>query len=91
MRENSNTQFDFLAFLTYLVEHNHLTAGDYLVCDKATVHVGSSTSDLVFELLASAGVTLVVLPAYSPELNPCELVFATPGTSKPISFLEWLC
>jgi len=76
MCENSITPFDFLAFLTYLVEHDHLTAGDFLICDNATVHAGSATIDLVFELLASAGVPLVFLPAYSPELNPCELVFA---------------
>jgi len=40
------------------------------------VHAGSATIDLVFELLAAVGVTLVFLPAYSPELNPCELIFA---------------
>ena len=76
LREDSNNQYDFLAFLTYLVECNHLTAGDYLICDNATVHAGSATIDLILQLLASAGVTLVFLPAYSPELNPCELVFS---------------
>jgi transposase len=44
--------------------------------DNASVHVGQDSADLVLDLLASNGVFLLFLPAYSPELNPCELVFA---------------
>jgi len=31
--------------------------------------------EVLFELLDSANVTLIFLPKYSPELNPCELIF----------------
>jgi len=75
LRENSNTQYNFLGFLTYLIDEGHLVEGDYLVCDNAAVHVGSATIDATFDLLDAAGVKLIFLPTYSPELNPCELVF----------------
>ena len=35
----------------------------------------SEVMDEVSMLLNEHGVTLIYLPAYSPELNPCELVF----------------
>lgn len=53
----------------------HLQEGDYLIVDNATVHAGYDSSPVLLETLDMAGVTLVYLPAYSPELNPCELVF----------------
>lgn len=51
-------------------------AGDFLVVDNATVHNGEASAKVLSELLDVFGVTLVYLPAYSPELNPCELVFS---------------
>lgn len=76
IREESNSQYDFLNFLCFLIEGEHLVSGDYLVCDNATVHVGSDTVDDVFNLLGAYGIHLLFLPTYSPELNPCELVFS---------------
>lgn len=76
IRKDTNTQWDFLAFLTSLIDDKFLIAGDVLVCDNAAVHVADQTTDLVFDLLESNGIVLLFLPAYSPELNPCELVFS---------------
>jgi len=49
-------------------------SGDYLIMDRARVHYGQEMFPLLELLLATREVTLVFLPAYSPELNPCELV-----------------
>jgi len=76
LREDSNTQYDFLNFICFLIEEGHLVAGDWLVCDNAAVHVGYDTTDMVFDLLEAYGIHLLFLPTYSPELNPCELVFS---------------
>jgi transposase len=76
LRQDSNTQFDFLRFLLYLIENKHLTAGDVLVCDNASVHVADETTDVILDLLDAYSICLLFLPAYSPELNPCELVFS---------------
>ena len=52
-----------------------LVARDTLVCNNATVHSrGAMMLDLL-ELLWLTGITLRFLPAYSPKLNPAELVF----------------
>jgi transposase len=75
-RSDSNDQVDYLETLTCACESGVLTNGDFLIVDNAAVHHGEDTVDLVDELLGAFGVRLVFLPAYSPELNPCELVFA---------------
>jgi transposase len=43
-----------------------------LVCDNATYHRG----ERVPQLCQAAGVQLLYLPPYCPELNPIELCFA---------------
>jgi transposase len=48
-----------------------------LILDNARVHGGADTFDFLLEILGNAGVELMYLPAYSPELNPIELVFAS--------------
>ncbi len=75
IREDTNTQWDFCTFLIFALEHSHLKAGDYLVLDNAAVHVGEKTVLLIADICAAAGVTIKFLPAYSPELNPIELLF----------------
>ena len=50
--------------------------GDFLICDNAKVHGGLDTIAELYGLLQAVGVILIYLPTYSPELNPCELVFA---------------
>ena len=49
-----------------------LMAGDILVMDNLSAHKDSQALDL----LKSAGDTVRFLPAYSPDLNPIEKLFA---------------
>jgi len=76
MREESNDQWDFLEYIIYLVDNNHLSSGDFLILDNCTIHAAEESSPILFSLLEAAGVNIKFLPKYSPELNPCELVFA---------------
>jgi len=39
--------------------------------------MGYDTFETLFDLCETAGVKLIFLPKYSPELDPCELVFQT--------------
>ena len=75
LRKESNTQWDFLLFLAYCVHNKFLSEGDYLILDNAAVHVGDESFQIINLLLKAAGVNLVFLPTYSPELNAAEYVF----------------
>jgi len=75
IREESNTQWDFLKFVLFCVNHGHLVEGDYLIIDNAPVHGALSSLEFLVNTLTDHGVKLIFLPKYSPELNPCELVF----------------
>ena len=61
--------------LLFWIEQKHLVAGDYLVLDNASVHSSEDIITAVAELCDAAGVTIKFLPAYSPELNPIEMLF----------------
>jgi len=74
-REESNDQWDFVDFVLYACEKGYLTNGDYLILDNGSVHTGLESSRLMRDILDVTGLTLIFLPAYSPELNPCELIF----------------
>jgi transposase len=76
LKSGVNDQYDFLDFLVFLVENGHLSSGDYLVMDNCGIHVAEASAPAIYDLLDAASVKLVFLPSYSPELNPCELVFA---------------
>ena len=58
------------------IQHGKLVAGDILVLDNAPIHKRRAVMGMFVALLRAAQVTVVFLPTYSPELNPCELVFA---------------
>jgi len=75
LREESNTQWDFLGVVRFALDSHFLKRGDFLVVDNACVHGGAETLTVLLEILGNAGVQLRFLPKYSPELNPCELVF----------------
>jgi hypothetical protein len=75
-RTASNTSWDFLRFLVEVALDGYLNAGDVLVLDNASVHTSSLIDLPLRQFLALSGVRLLYLPTYSPELNPCELVFA---------------
>jgi len=74
-RVDSNTQIDFFKFVIDLIDNQFLRPGDFLVCDNASVHGGLQTIEVLLAFIRSYGIELLYLPAYSPELNPCELVF----------------
>lgn len=88
-RIDNNDQWNFLEVVLYACSSEFLKRGDYLIVDNAAVHHGEDSSDLLDHILNAfgkfesfwiiayyIGVELVFLPAYSPELNPCELIFA---------------
>ena len=49
-----------------------LRKGDVLIMDRASIHRVKSVEAFLSEI----GVTVMLLPAYSPELNPIELSWA---------------
>jgi hypothetical protein len=75
IREESNDQWDFFEFLVSAVEEGSLKSGDILVIDNAAVHAGMDSYPLLNAFLEASSIQIVFLPAYSPELNPTELVF----------------
>jgi transposase len=76
IRADTNDAFDWFWSIAWLIENNYLAVGDVLVCDNASIHYAQDVADLLSDLLEEATVRLVFLPTYSPELNPCEFVFA---------------
>lgn len=76
LRVGSNTQFDFSLFIGECIKNKILIDGHILVLDNASVHCGAQTIVLLHKTLQRLGISLLFLPAYSPELNPAELVFA---------------
>lgn len=75
LREASNTQWDFILVVTAAIDAGHLVPGDTLIADNASVHKGEDSFDVLLELLDAYNISLMFLPKYSPEFNPCELVF----------------
>ena len=75
-RAGTNDARDFMATMLWLLENGALPAGSILVMDNARIHDAASIREVLAGLLALADVQLAFLPAFSPELNPCELVFA---------------
>ena len=74
--DRANDQFDFLLFITRCISTNLLIRGDVLVLDNASIHKADNILLPLHMLLNTAGITMWFLPTYSPELNPCEFVFA---------------
>ncbi|HRP37904.1 MAG TPA: transposase [Candidatus Dojkabacteria bacterium] len=73
--EATTNQWAFLDFVLSCCLNGDLMNGDYLIVDNAAIHHGSDSHELLELILEFFGVQLIYLPAYSPELNPCELVF----------------
>jgi len=76
IKPGTNSQVDFLEFFMYLCEKGYLETGDVLVMDNCSIHVADDTFAEFVGVADAAGVKLVFLPKYSPELNPCETVFS---------------
>lgn len=66
---------DFLKFIIQAITEGYLEEGSILVYDNASVHASNDTLYLLYPLLDAMKIKLRFLPAYSPELNPIELVF----------------
>ena len=75
VRENSNSQWDFVEFITSAILAGSLSPGDFLICDNASIHWAQDSWDALDQLLGAAQIKMFFLPTYSPELNPCELIF----------------
>lgn len=73
-RLGSNTAGDFVLFVLQMIENGYLVAGDYLILDNAAIHVKGGI--LLHDTLVDYGINMRFLPRYSPELNPCELIFS---------------
>ena len=67
---------DFLTFVLELCGSGFFRRGDYFILDNSRIHYAEEIQEEIDDLLNAYGVTMVFLPTYSPELNPCELVFA---------------
>ena len=83
LRENSNTAEDFLELVAELIVSGVLLPGDVLVLDNASIHFAMDIRPALEQVLRFGQVFLVFLPTYSPELNPCELVF---GNTKYVFY-----
>jgi hypothetical protein len=75
-REANNDQWSFVDFILRCCIHRALIAGDYLILDNAVIHKAQESAKVLGMILDFFQVTIVYLPKYSPELNPCELVFS---------------
>lgn len=86
LRKESNTGADFYVFIRNLVVTGWLRRDDWLIMDNWCGHSDRTFIHLTNDLLETFGIILVWLPKYSPELNPCELVFA----QIKANLREWL-
>jgi transposase len=75
LRIGSNTAFDFLEWVVSLFEARVIVAGDYFVLDNARIHTAEAIAPALDALFTAFGARLIFMPKYSPELNPCEMVF----------------
>ena len=75
IRSGTNNQYDFLRFVLYCSVKRILHRGDTLVLDNAAVHRASNIRSNLDAIMNKVGCRILFMPTYSPELNPCELVF----------------
>ena len=65
----------FVIFLLQCIVSGNLKSGNWLILDNAALHFSGDTYETMLANLKGAGVNVMFLPTYSPEFNPCELVF----------------
>lgn len=71
IRESSNTQFDFFGFVISAITAGRLIAGDILIYDNATIHLGNFILEPLDIICRVFDIKIVRLPTYSPELRAC--------------------
>lgn len=76
VKNGKNNQWDFFKFVLDAVASGYLVPGDVLILDNAKIHHGDDTIYVLQEILETLQISIMFLPTYSPELNPCELCFA---------------
>ena len=74
--KHTNNRWDFLRTIIWLVDEGGIVEGDIVIMDNARIHDAAESRVVVAAVLDVVGARLIFLPAYSPELNPCELVFS---------------
>jgi hypothetical protein len=68
-----NSEVDFLNFVKAAVLAGWLKYRDFFIINNTSIHYSQGTwAEL---LLVRHGITYLFLPTYSPELNPCKLIF----------------
>jgi len=75
VERTAQNALDFVSSMVTAVREGIVTRGSMVVIDNAPIHVARNALVYVEELFRSVGALLVLLPTYSAELNPCELVF----------------
>ena len=73
--KKSNKADDFAAYIQDCLDNQIISAGDILVLDNAPIHTSESLKPML-ESLMQQDIGIVYLPAYCPELNAIEMVFA---------------
>jgi transposase len=76
LHSGTNTSLDTLAFIVACLDSAHLSPGDTLVMDNASIHCSAEILPILDVVCDFMAIELVFLPTYSPELNPVELVWA---------------
>lgn len=71
----SNTQYDFAEFIFVAIRFEYLLPGDILIMNNETIHSCLDVLVDIQEVLQRFNIKVQLLPAYSPELSPIELVF----------------
>ena len=59
----------------WLLGSGALQQGDILFMDNAAIHFARDIRETLVGMTSVCRVHIMFLPTYSPELNPCELVF----------------
>ena len=67
----------FMQFVKRLLQRGTLSRGDIFVVDNCSVHTQGDNIGVQHALWSKHRIWMIMLPPYSPEFNPTELVFNT--------------
>lgn len=70
-----NTSKRFIKFIKNCVNSNNIRTNEIIILDNASVHNSKKVKMNLQPWLNQKGIVLGSLPTYSPELNPCGLIF----------------